>query len=176
LRRNAERFDKRLVVGVLHQRDATWTIDEKAQHEADQLAQDARLHRRCDEGVSESGESIDRRARQAERRDRIDHDRLDSDTVNQDRLDAAMNATQITDGRKHRRGRDPAARKADRMQHKAFAFNCGRAIRHVGRDMHIEPGGAGGARHRQAMQKKRPILGDHIEQARSRARVALRTG
>jgi len=38
------------------------------------------------------------------------------------------------------------------------------------------PGGARSARHRQAMQKKRPILGDHIEQARSRARVALRTG
>ena len=58
-----------------------------------------------------------------------------------------------------------AAAPGDGMKVKPFRFN-GRAMAvDAGRDMHLEAGIAGGARHRQAMGDEIPILGHEIDDA-----------
>jgi len=96
------------------------------------LAQDAPSSKLRMEGVSEGPvERIDRGARQAERRDRIDHDGLDSghgqiqDPLWGQRCDEAQQITEWKSQKNTAAGRDPGrCAKRNRIQNKASPFNC----------------------------------------------------
>ena len=59
-----------------------------------------------------------------------------------------------------------AAAPGDGMEMKPFRFDRGAMAVDAGRDMDLEAGIAGGARHRQAMGDEIPILGHEIDDAR----------
>ena len=102
---DADLRDQRAVIGVLHQRDIARVIDQEAQDQADGLPDSARLDRVRNERIAKPGNGVDRSALESERRNGVDHDRFDRDTVHQRRFDLAMDATQIANRLKPYRDR-----------------------------------------------------------------------
>ena len=81
------------------------------------------------------------------------------------RLDAAIERAHLAHDADQVARIEAAAAPGNGMEMKSFRFDRGAVAIDASRDMHLEAGIAGGARHRQAMGDEIPILGHEIDDA-----------
>ena len=99
VRGDAEREHAIAVVGILHQHELLWTVQQQAEQRADDRAQQQRLRVARRERVAQARERVDAADVTPQRGKRSKDRGLQCDVMGDGRCDRAVNLTQRTDGR-----------------------------------------------------------------------------